>query len=39
MDGSLLVSSSEDTTVKVWDVASRQLLRTFTQHKGIHDKH
>ncbi|RKP22279.1 hypothetical protein SYNPS1DRAFT_32144, partial [Syncephalis pseudoplumigaleata] len=37
MDGTLLVSSSEDTTVKVWDMASRQLLRTFTQHKERHD--
>ncbi|KAI9598981.1 quinon protein alcohol dehydrogenase-like superfamily [Syncephalis fuscata] len=35
MDGTLLVSSSEDTTVKVWDMIGRQLLRTFTQHKGV----
>jgi WD40 repeat protein len=38
LDGSLLITASQDSTVKVWDVASRQLLRTFTQHKGNYEK-
>ncbi|RKP35853.1 quinon protein alcohol dehydrogenase-like superfamily [Dimargaris cristalligena] len=34
MDGTLLVSASADERCIVWDVFSRQQLRTFTQHKG-----
>ncbi|KAI7870938.1 WD40-repeat-containing domain protein [Spinellus fusiger] len=33
-DDSLLVSSSEDGTCTVWDVASRQALQKITLHKG-----
>mmetsp|Transcript_15113 Transcript_15113/g.25872 ORF Transcript_15113/g.25872 Transcript_15113/m.25872 type:complete len:431 (+) Transcript_15113:128-1420(+) len=33
-DGCLLVSASADSTVRIWDVRSRQHLRTMTQHKG-----
>jgi len=33
-DGSVLVSGSIDGTCIVWDVVSRQPLRTFAQHKG-----
>ncbi|RUS26831.1 WD40-repeat-containing domain protein [Jimgerdemannia flammicorona] len=34
LDGSLLLSSSDDATVAVWDVVSRQSIRTFVQHRG-----
>jgi pre-rRNA-processing protein IPI3 len=34
MDGMSLVSGSEDCTVRLWDTASRQVLRTFTHSKG-----
>ena len=33
MDGTTVVSGSEDATVRVWSVASRQCLRTLP-HKG-----
>ncbi|ORX94622.1 WD40 repeat-like protein [Basidiobolus meristosporus CBS 931.73] len=33
-DGTLLISGSEDGSAMVWDVTSRQMLRSFTQHKG-----
>ncbi|KAJ3286636.1 Pre-rRNA-processing protein ipi3 [Borealophlyctis nickersoniae] len=33
-DGTLLLSGSEDGTAIVWDTASRQSLRTFSQHKS-----
>jgi WD40 repeat protein len=31
-DGSLLVSGSDDQTIKVWDIATGRLLRTLTGH-------
>lgn len=34
MDGVSLVSGSEDCTARLWDTASRQVLRTFTHSKG-----
>src|SRR5205814_2156896 len=34
-DGSRLVSGSQDQTVKVWDVASAQELRTLKGHTTI----
>ncbi|KAI9008390.1 WD40-repeat-containing domain protein [Gaertneriomyces semiglobifer] len=34
MDGSLLVSGSEDGKAIVWDTVSRQAIRVFTQHAG-----
>ncbi|KAL1920740.1 uncharacterized protein VTP21DRAFT_11375 [Calcarisporiella thermophila] len=34
IDGNLLVSGANDGVVCVWDIASRQVLRTFNQHKG-----
>lgn len=34
MDGVSLVSGSEDGTARLWDTASRQVLRTFTHNKG-----
>ncbi|MEG3436060.1 NB-ARC domain-containing protein [Pannus brasiliensis CCIBt3594] len=33
-DGSCLVSSSYDQSVKLWDVASRECLRAFTEHSN-----
>lgn len=33
-DESQLISSSQDNTCIVWDVATRQALRSFAQHKG-----
>ncbi|KAK9659917.1 Pre-rRNA-processing protein ipi3, partial [Basidiobolus ranarum] len=33
-DGTLLISGSEDGSAMVWDVTSRQMIRSFTQHKG-----
>lgn len=29
MDGSLLISGSDDSSVKVWDLRSKQVIRTF----------
>ncbi|RUS19539.1 WD40-repeat-containing domain protein [Endogone sp. FLAS-F59071] len=34
LSASLLLSASDDGTVVVWDVASRQPVRTFSQHTG-----
>lgn len=34
LDGTLLVAGCGDGTVIVWDTASRQAIRTFSQHKG-----
>ena len=31
-DGRLLASSSSDNTIRIWDVAGRRELRTFTGH-------
>jgi WD40 repeat protein len=33
-DGGKLASGSSDTTVKLWDVASGECLKTFDQHQG-----
>ncbi len=33
-DGSLVVSASNDKTVKLWDTATGQLIRTFKGHAG-----
>ena len=33
-DGTLLASCGEDDTVRLWDVKTRKLLRTFTGHKN-----
>src|SRR3989338_8377195 len=32
VDGTLLVSASVDASVKVWDVSSRRILRSFDRH-------
>jgi len=39
MDGVSLVSGSEDCTARLWDTASRQVLRTFTHNKGMFLQH
>jgi len=33
-DGTLLLSTSSDSTAKVWDTRSRQNVSSFIQHKG-----
>jgi WD40 repeat protein len=33
-DGQTLISASEDRTLRVWDVATRQLKRVLTGHQG-----
>lgn len=34
MDACTLISGGEDGLIHVWDVRSRQILRSFTHHKG-----
>ncbi|ELR23705.1 WD repeatcontaining protein [Acanthamoeba castellanii str. Neff] len=34
LDGNLLLSASHDGTAKMWDLGSRQVIRTFTTNKG-----
>ena len=34
LDGQLLTSGSQDGTIIVWDLDSRQKLRVFDNHKG-----
>lgn len=34
-DGARLLSGSDDKTIKLWDVASGSLLRTFEGHPGL----
>lgn len=34
LDGRLLVSCSDDKTIKVWDIISGQCIRTFNEIKG-----
>jgi WD40 repeat protein len=29
-----LISASEDGSIKVWDILTRQVLHSFTHHKG-----
>jgi WD40 repeat protein len=36
-DGDRLASASDDTTARVWDVASRQELLSFTQSASVRD--
>ena len=33
-DGTMLLSTSSDSTAKVWDTRSRQNVSSFIQHKG-----
>jgi WD40 repeat protein len=33
--GDKLISASKDQTVRLWDVASGQEVRTFSGHKGL----
>src|SRR5262245_54843644 len=33
-DASLVLSGSEDATIKIWDRATGRLIRTFAGHKG-----
>ena len=35
-DGQYLLSSSEDGTVKLWDIAQRKVIQTITDVKNIH---
>ncbi len=34
IDGKVLLTGSEDTTIKMWDTDSRKQLRSFTGHTG-----
>lgn len=34
-DGRLIVSCSDDKTIKLWDIASNQCIKTFNELKGI----
>lgn len=36
-DGRLLVSCSDDKTIKVWDIISGQCIKTFNEIKGMLD--
>jgi WD40 repeat protein len=33
-DGAFVLTGSDDGTLKLWDIASARLVRTFTGHKG-----
>ena len=33
-NGEILVSASEDTTIKVWNIATGQMLHTLQGHSG-----
>ena len=35
MGGSVLVTGSEDTKVKVWDLRTNKCIQTFREHTGI----
>lgn len=35
LDGRLIVSCSDDKTIKLWDVISGQCIKTFNDVKGI----
>ena len=32
-NGKFIASGSQDTTLKIWEVASKQCLRTFREHR------
>jgi len=34
VDGSVLISGSEDTTLRLWDTGTLQLIQTITRHKS-----
>jgi WD40 repeat protein len=34
-DATLLIAGMADGTAAIWDIASRQMLKTFRQHKGM----
>ena len=34
-DGRLIVSCSDDKTIKLWDIASGKCIKTFNDVKGI----
>jgi WD40 repeat protein len=35
MNGNVLVTGSEDTKAKVWDLRTQKCINTFREHSGI----
>lgn len=35
MNGTVLVTGSEDTKVKVWDLRTNKCIQTYREHTGI----